>query len=64
MREGQAKFIWKNGEEFVGEWKNGRKDGYGVWKSPKGDFYEGEWKNNKQNGKGIFVHVGGSKYNG
>ena len=32
------------------------KCGYGVWKSPKGDYYEGEWLHNRQHGQGLFKH--------
>ena len=28
--EGQGKYTWKDGATFEGEWKKGRKDGYGI----------------------------------
>jgi hypothetical protein len=38
-RHGKGKFTWYNGEIFEGQWRDGKKNGYGVWKSPKGDYY-------------------------
>lgn len=32
------------------------KNGYGVWRSPKGSYYEGQWVNNRQHGPGLFKH--------
>jgi len=40
-RHGKGKFTWYNGEIFEGQWRDGKKNGFGVWKSPKGDSYEG-----------------------
>jgi hypothetical protein len=33
--------LWKNGEIYDGEWVEGVKDGYGIWKGTNGDSYIG-----------------------
>jgi hypothetical protein len=32
------------------------KNGFGVWRSPKGDYYSGNWLQNMQSGEGTFKH--------
>ena len=39
LRYGHGTFKWNNGEIFEGNWEAGMKNGYGVWKSLKGDCY-------------------------
>lgn len=39
LREGKGRFQWNNGEVYEGEWKVGRKHGYGIWRSFNGDSY-------------------------
>ena len=46
--------IYENGYEYVGDWKNDLKNGYGIIKMNIGK-YEGEWKNNLKNGRGIMI---------
>lgn len=38
--------------KFKGEWKNDKKNGFGIQIYQNGDKYEGEWRNNKRHGKG------------
>ena len=48
---------YDNGK-YIGEWKNGKKEGKGIhcWNDEKfkGDKYDGEWKNDKKEGKRIY----------
>ena len=51
--------VWGKTEEFYdGQWVKGLKQGYGMWRGPKGqkneqpDEYIGEWLDNKPNGFG------------
>jgi len=46
---GQGSFTFANGDNYLGEFKNDKRDGYGVYTNAKGDKYEGEWRNGKQN---------------
>lgn len=38
---GYGKFVWGNGESYVGEWFNGMKHGQGKWSGSQGDSYNG-----------------------
>ena len=53
---GKHKYMFENGvEHYDGEWKNGKKNGYGVLKDTKyGDSHEGQWIDSKQNGIGTY----------
>ena len=62
-----------NGTKYVGEWKNGNRNGQGTTTTDKGDSYVGEWKDDKPNVQGTMIFsIGGSyvgewkdgKYNG
>ena len=37
-------FTKKDGSKYVGEFKDGQKDGFGSMKYSNGDAYEGNWK--------------------
>ena len=39
-----------NGAIYTGEWKNEKREGYGMQEWPDGSRYEGEWINDKANG--------------
>jgi len=43
MRHGQGKYIWENGEEFIGEWQKGALV-KGTYTSNDGSVYVGEFK--------------------
>ena len=62
-------FYNENGEKYIGEIKNGLKDGKGILYYNKNDKnnrkkYEGNFKNDKREGKGIFYWNNGDKYEG
>ena len=42
--------------KYVGEIKNGKREGKGIFYFKNGDIYEGDWKNDKMDGKGIYKH--------
>lgn len=46
---------------YVGEYKNNKKEGHGVMKSP-GSTYEGQWKNDKMEGKGTNTWKNGRRW--
>jgi len=39
---------------FVGDWKNNKMDGEGVFKWPDDRKYEGQYKDDKKEGNGLF----------
>jgi len=31
MREGRGKYIWADEDEYIGDWKLNKRDGYGLY---------------------------------
>ena len=44
-----------DGTIYVGEWKDGKREGQGTYKWADGDKYVGEWKDGKFHGQGTFT---------
>ena len=55
---------YENGDKYVGELKNGLKNGKGIYYYVNGNRYEGDWKDDKKEGKGIFYFVNGDRFEG
>jgi len=53
-----------NGNEYSGEFKDGKPHGRGTFKFAAGDKYVGEFLNGKRHGQGTFEFVNGDKYVG
>lgn len=51
-------------EEYIGEWKHGLRNGYGVYTFESGNKYEGEWEYGLRYGYGIFTYADGNRYEG
>lgn len=51
----KTKEIKENNGNYIGETKNGKKDGQGKFTWNDGTTYEGEWKNNKMDGAGTLT---------
>ena len=49
---------------YEGEFKNGKKEGYGIYKYNTGDIYEGEFKNDLKDGKGKYLYSNKEVYEG
>ena len=58
----QQTFTFQNGDKYVGEFKNGNRNGQGTYTFSNGDIYVGEWKDGKQNGQGTYTYSNGDKY--
>ena len=56
--------IRPDGENYVGEFKNGKFNGHGKLTWSDGKKYVGEWKNGKRNGQGTQTWLDGRKYVG
>ncbi len=56
---GYGVYHWKNGERYIGYWKNNKREGKGTnyWKS--GNKYEGKWVNNLPEGYGKYTYANG-----
>lgn len=53
-----------DGENYVGEWKDGKKNGHGTTLSSSGAMYIGEYKDDQRNGQGTYIWASGAKYVG
>ena len=54
----------ENGDLYAGEWRQGQRHGYGVYKyKESGAKYSGFWENDKRHGKGEIL-CGSYKYMG
>ncbi|KAG7246629.1 hypothetical protein CRUP_016311 [Coryphaenoides rupestris] len=51
-------------ESYMGEWKNDKRNGFGVSERSNGMKYEGEWLNNKRHGYGCTIFPDGTKEEG
>ncbi len=49
---------------YIGEWKQGKKNGWGIWHFKNGDVYEGMWVDDQRNGQGTVTFMDGSEYTG
>ena len=58
IKQGQGKYVWmKKGDDdslspkatYEGNYKDGKRNGFGKMEYPNGDIYEGEWSDNKVN---------------
>lgn len=49
---------------FVGDTRDGKKDGYGKMTYPDGSVYVGEWANDKPHGRGKLTYPNGESYDG
>jgi radial spoke head protein 1 len=48
--------IYANFGDYYGRWKNGKKNGEGVFNYSKSkDIYSGSWHNGKKHGKGTYI---------
>ena len=66
--EGYGDYLWANGSNFKGYFKNGLRHGHGIWTrgpaNQNSDLYEGEYKNDKKCGYGVFKWSSGNVYKG
>ena len=60
---GQGTYTVNNGDNYVGEYKDGKKHGQGTL-TCAGTKYVGEWKDGKKHGQGTYTNYYGDKYVG
>jgi hypothetical protein len=61
--------IWKRFHLFfplryVGDWKEGKADGEGIYYYADGDKYDGKWKDDLKHGYGVYAYSNGDSYEG
>lgn len=47
-KNGHGIFIWPDGKEYAGNWKDGKQHGEGVYKTEKGEARKGMWNAGKR----------------
>ncbi len=60
----KGRFVYANGDWYVGEIKTGKKSGDGMFYHSNGERYVGKFKDDKANGLGTYYYVDGKKYVG
>ena len=67
LRQGfnaKGTMVWANGARFIGELRNGLRDGQGDMTYSNKDRYVGEWVADLQHGEGTFYYTTGERYAG
>ena len=66
--EGLGSKTYPDGDKYVGEWKDGERNGQGIFTFGKGkhegDKFVGEYKDGVRNGQGTYTWTNGQKYVG
>ena len=57
-------YTWDDGTKYIGEYKNGEKNGQGTVTWTSGDKYFGEWINDRRTGQGTYWYANGDIYIG
>lgn len=55
---------YENGAQYVGEIKDGKMNGRGMFHYGNGDIYEGNFKDDKPHGQGDFLYANGDRFKG
>ena len=64
-KDGKGDCVYEDGSRYFGDFRRGKKYGYGTFTSVPGDWiYEGNWTDNLKDGEGSIVHGNGSSYRG
>jgi len=67
--DGNGTLIYSRGEDgsvnsYSGTWKNGKKNGQGIFHFSNGDVFDGRWADEHVNGVGKITYANGSSYEG
>ena len=62
--DGFGRIVYDNGQEYIGEFKNGEPHGYGKTIYSSGHVYLGEYNNGIKHGYGVFKWKNGNKFYG
>jgi hypothetical protein len=61
---GKGRFIYKNGDKYIGEFQNAVPHGRGAYYGANGSVYKGPFVNGKRQGYGTFIWATGEQYIG
>ncbi|CAD7946763.1 unnamed protein product [Amoebophrya sp. A120] len=65
LKDGKTRHGWgrwtsaDEQREYEGEWSDGSRHGYGVYRDTDGSTYNGQWKNHKRHGRGTLTLASG-----
>jgi hypothetical protein len=62
--QGVETINYPDGSVYVGEVRNGQRNGQGTYTFVNGDVYVGEFRDNQRNGQGTFTFISGNVYVG
>lgn len=54
INDGKAIALYSNGRIYLGEFHNGKREGWGTLYYTNGDWHMGQWKNDMKNGAGYY----------
>lgn len=61
---GDGTIAWRNGDRYIGNFNQGKRQGKGRFNWANGQWYEGEWRNDTATGKGAIGFTNGERYDG
>ena len=64
LRNQKGIYHYPNGDKYVGEWKDDRFHGHGIYLFANGERYEGTLFEGAKHGQGVYHYVNGNKYTG
>ncbi|TNV80604.1 hypothetical protein FGO68_gene1538 [Halteria grandinella] len=59
LATGTGNYQSEDGETYQGEYKRGKRHGYGKVTYPSGKSYDGQWQNNNKHGQGRYTYSSG-----
>jgi hypothetical protein len=57
-------YLYANGNKYVGEWRDDKRNGQGTYTFPNGGEYVGEFRDNMRTGQSTFTYADGDTYVG
>jgi hypothetical protein len=61
---GKMEYRWTDGRTYMGQVKDGQKQGHGTMEWPNGARYEGDYQGDKKHGEGVFIWPDQHRYVG
>lgn len=62
--DGYGTYVYKSGNKYIGNYRNGLMSGRGAFYWMDGNKYEGQWARDYANGQGTYTYANGDSYVG